>query len=156
MTDTVKHYIWKEGETEFAPTSADAKDLETRFPGIRYSSCDGLNNKGKRTNIHTESYADSDELRVWQGETVTREPTTITLSLYFIGENRQVIYEEFYQYISNGKVYYWDNVRKKQAYMILEDELKIREDVYKGSTPYISVDFKFQNIWGACKDVETF
>jgi hypothetical protein len=106
--------------------------------------------------VHTESYADSDELRVWQGDTVAREATTITLDLYFIGSNRQDVYEDFYQYISNGKVYYWDNMRKKQAYMIFKDALKVREDVYKGSTPYIRADFKFQNVWGACKDVETF
>jgi hypothetical protein len=47
-------------------------------------------------------------------------------------------------------------MRKKQAYMILKDALKVKEDVYKGSTPYIRADFKFQNVWGACKDVETF
>lgn len=154
MVDTIKHYMWKEGDTEFSPTGV--KDLEARFPGLKYSSCAGLNDKGKRTNIHTESYADSDELRVWQGDTVIREATNITLELYFIGENRQKAYDDFYEYISNGKVYYWDNVRKKQAYMVLNDALKVKEDVYKGSTPYMRVDFKFQNIWGACKNVETF
>lgn len=154
MVDAIKHYMWKEGDTEFSPTGE--KDLETRFPGLKYSSCAGLNDKGKRTNIHTESYADSDELRVWQGDTVKREATNITLELYFIGEGRQEAYDEFYEYISNGKVYYWDNARKKQAYMVLNDAPNVKEDVYKGSTPYIRVDFKFQNIWGACKNVETF
>lgn len=154
MVDTIKHYMWKEGETEFSPTGV--KDIEARFQGLKYSSCAGLNDKGKRTNIHTESYADSDELRVWQGDTVIREATNITLELYFIGENRQKAYDDFYEYISNDKVYYWDNVRKKQAYMVLSDAPKVKEDVYKGSTPYIRIDFKFQNIWGACKNVETF
>ena len=66
MRNTVKHYMWKDvEETNNSPTGAN--DLETRFHGLKYSECDGLNSKGKRKDVHIERYADSPELRVWLG-----------------------------------------------------------------------------------------
>ena len=54
--------MWKDGETHNLPT--DINDLETRFDGLKYSKCDGLNSKGKRKDVHIEKYADSPEVRV--------------------------------------------------------------------------------------------
>lgn len=142
--------MWKDGEGAYKPTGSN--DIESRFPGLRYSACTGLNDKGKRTNVHIEKHANSDTLRVWQGTDVTREATTITFTLYFIGDDRQEVYDNFYKYISNGKIFYWDNVRKKEALLIFTDSLKPKEDIYKGSVPYILADFKFQNLYGECID----
>lgn len=150
MADTIKHYMWKEGESRNMPGGLD---IEKRFQGMKYSQCDGLLDKGKRKNIQIESYADSNELRVWQGNVVLREATTITFSMYFIGDDRQAKYEAFTEYVSNGKIYYWDNKRKKQAYLVYSEALQPNEDVYKGSTPYILAEFKFKNMWGECKDM---
>lgn len=153
MTDIVKHYMWKDGEVSNSP--AGSKDLESRFRGLRYSKCDGLNSKGKRKNICIEKYADSSELRIWQDKkTVLREATYITFTLFFIGDGRQYVYDSFVEYISNGKIHYWDNVRKKEAYMVLEDAVKPKEEVYNGSTPYLLAEFKMQNIWGECPTKE--
>lgn len=132
--------------------SGTLKDLEVDFKGLLYSKCVGLLKKGKRKNVHIETYAESDTLRVWQGENVTREATDITFTFYFVGTNRQNIYDSFYDYVKNGVISYWDNVRKKEARIILVDAIETKEDIYKGSTPYISADFKFQNIWGESKD----
>lgn len=132
--------------------SGTLKDLEVDFKGLLYSKCVGLLKKGKRKNVHIETYAESDTLRVWQGENVTREATDITFTFYFVGTNRQNIYDSFYDYVKNGVISYWDNVRKKEARIILVDAIEPKEDIYKGSTPYISADFKFQNIWGESKD----
>lgn len=145
MAEIIKHYMQKDGES--------AKDLEIDFEGLKYSKCTGLLDKGKRKNVHIENYADSDTLRVWQGDTVTREATNITFTFFFVGDNRQGTFDMFYNYIKNGRITYWDTKRKKKALLILVDKTEPKEDVYKGSIPYISIDFKFQNLWGECKDV---
>jgi hypothetical protein len=149
--------MWKDGETQNSPTGTD--DLETRFNGLKYSKCDGLNSKGKRKDVHIEKYADSPELRVWLGlKGPIREATDITFTFFFIGDSRQNAYDSFLAYISNGKIHYWDTVRKKEAVMVLVDPIKPREDVYKGSTPYLLAEFKFQNLFGECqtKDITEF
>lgn len=149
--------MWKDGEAYNSPTGTN--DLETRFDGLKYSKCDGLNSKGKRKDVHIEKYADSPEVRVWLGsDGPIREATDITFTFYFIGDSRQSVYESFIEYISNGKIHYWDTVRNKEAFMVLADQVKPKEDVYKGSTPYILAEVKFQNLWGECqtKDITEF
>lgn len=127
--------------------------IEEVFDGLKYKECKGLEDKGKPKNIYTESYADANELRVYMPKEVYRESTTITFTFVFIGENRQSVYEDFYDFVSEKKIYYFDTKRKKKAYMLLNDAVTVGEDVYKGSVPYILVDFKFTNIWGECKQM---
>ena len=140
------HYIQKEGEEK-------VKNLETDFGRILYSKCEGLDTKGKRKNVYTETYSDSDNLRVWQGEEVTREATKITLTLAFIGDRKERgdTFDALYEYIKNGKLYYWDNARKKKAYFIFTEEYKTSEEMFYGSQPYILASFTLQNLWGECK-----
>ena len=147
MTQKYKFYIRKDGDNV-------EKDLEVDFEGLRYVKCEGLLDKGKRKNIYTESYSDSDELRVWQGDEVTREATDITFTFVFMGDNRQAVYEDFYNYVKNGKLTYYDTARNKEALMVLIEAYKPKEDNWKGSTPYIQADFKFKNLRGECKNKE--
>lgn len=128
------------------------KDLESDFVGLLYCKCEGLLAKGERKNIYFESYADSDGVRVWQGDEVVREPTNITFTFYFKGDDRQNVYESFYSYVKNGIISYYDNMRMKEARIVLKEALEPSDDIYKGSTPYITAKFKFQNIWGECRD----
>lgn len=88
------------------------------------------------------------------GDKVLREPTTITMSLYFIGLYRKDVFKSFMSFIDNNKLYYWDTARLKKAYMVLKDAVPVKEDMHKGSIPYMLVDFKFQNLWGECKDCD--
>ena len=143
----IKHYFKKDNE-------AVAKDLEKDFIGLKYCKCVGLELRGVRKNVYTETYADSDELRVWQGDVVTREATEITFTFYFIGDNRQAIVDSFYEYIKNGKIYYWDTMRYKKAYMFFKDKFTISEDMFIGGTPYKKVEVTFQNLWGECKNCD--
>jgi hypothetical protein len=156
MTDTIKHYMWRDGDLKNSPKGS--ADLESRFIGLKYSKCNGLNSKGKRKDIYIEEYADSRELRVWQDKGVFREATSITFEFFFIGDNRQSVYDEFVRYISNGKIYYWDSKRKKEAFMVLVDAIDPKEDTYKGSVPYLLAEFKLQNLWGECptKEINEF
>lgn len=128
------------------------KDLEKDFNGLKYSQCEGLLNKGKRKNVYTEEYADSDTLRVWQDSDVTREATTITFTFCFVGTTRKSVYQSFYEYVKNGIISYYDTARLKEARLILVDALEPSDDIFVGSTPYIKANFKFQNLWGECKD----
>lgn len=149
--EDVKFYMQKV-DANGALISDTFKDLESDFSGMRYSRCVGLMNKGKRKNIYTEQYSDSDTLRVWQGEDVTREATTITFTFVFVGNDRKSVYESFYNYVKNGIIAYYDTARMKEARLVLIDALEPSDDIYKGSTPYIKADFKFQNLWGECKN----
>lgn len=159
MSDIVKHFMWKDGEsigkpiTGFGPKDVD---IEKRWPGIKYSKCNGLTTKGQRKNIHIEEYSDSNELRIWQGDDVIREATDIVFSFFFTGEYRQVTYDDFIDYCSNGKIHYWDTMRKREAIMVLVDKTEPKEDIYKGSIPYIYIEIKFKNLRGECpiKNIE--
>lgn len=141
----IKHYFQKEG-------NSTVYDLESYFSGLKYSKCEGLETRGARKNIYTEEYADSDTLRVWQGSDVTRTATTITFTLYFTGDKRQATFDSFYEFVKNGKIFYWDTKRLKKAYLVLKEEFEPSEDIYHGSTPYKAVNVKFQNLWGECKN----
>lgn len=149
--ENVKFYMQKV-DANGALISDTLRDLEAYFLGMKYSKCEGLLNKGKRKNIHTETYADSDTLRVWQGEEVTREATTITFTFVFAGSTRQSVYDSFYEYVKNGVIAYYDTARMKEARLVLIDALEPSDDIFVGSTPYIKADFKFQNLWGECKN----
>lgn len=142
----VKFYMQKDGE--------DAKDLEADFVGLKYSKCTGLLAKGKIKNKYTETYAESDELRIDEGDDITREATNITFTFFFVGDKRIKTYDAFYNYVKSGKIKYHDTQRKKQAFLSLMEAVEPSEDIWVGSTPYIKADFKFQNLWGECKDYE--
>jgi hypothetical protein len=138
-------YMRRDGDSE-------PVEITEKFSGLRYAKCEGLLDKGKRKDVYTEKYADSDELRVWMSDSINREATTISLTVYFTGADRHSQYNQFYDFINNRKIYYWDTKRLKQAYMILIDKLDPKEEVHLGSIPYIGVTAKFQNLWGECKD----
>lgn len=131
---------------------SDYIDLESYFDGMKYSKCEGLEDFGKIKNIYTETYSDSDTLRVHIPTNITREATTITFTFAFIGDNRQDLYHRFVKHITGHKIRYYDTARMQQAYIVLLNEVKTKEDVYKGKG-YILVDFTFQNLWGECKNL---
>jgi hypothetical protein len=128
------------------------KDLEIDFVGLKYSKCVGLLAKGKIKNKYTETYAESDELRISEGKNVAREATDITFTFFFVGNDRTEIYDNFYNYVKSGKITYYDTQRKKIALLSLFDAVSPSEDIWVGSVPYIKADFKFKNLWGECKD----
>lgn len=141
----VKFYMQKDGEDTI-------KDLEVDFVGLKYSKCTGLLSKGKIKNKYTETYAESDELRINESDVITREATNITFTFFFVGVERIKTYDAFYNYVKSGKIKYHDTQRKKQALLSLMEAVEPSEDIWVGSTPYIKADFKFNNLWGECKD----
>ena len=62
------------------------KSLEDDFGGcIRYKSLSGLNSKGKQKKIYTESFVESDSLRVYVSPVASHDTTTVTLSCCVFG-----------------------------------------------------------------------
>ena len=135
------------------PIEGTLKDLERDFDGLRYSQCVGLNTYGKAQNIHKETYAEKDGFLSFIPDVVTNASTTITLTLYFFGENRQASYDLFYEYIKDGYTRYWDDARNKSFVFIVEQEFKPKDDNWYKGKPYLSVDCKLTNIMGKTVDV---
>lgn len=122
-------------------------DLETAW-SVLYSKCTGLNDNGKVKNIYTETFAESDETKVWITDEPVREPISCTLTLFFVGDNRQASYHNFVETISQGLWYYWDTKRKRKIKFFLQEAITVKDDNYKGNIKYMEVDFKLTCVWG--------
>lgn len=133
---------------------APRKNLEVDFEGLLYSKAKGLNDKGKIKNSYSEKYADSDRLRVYFPQEPKREATTVTFTLYFTGENRYAVFDEFVKYVSGGFRAFWDTKRKKRLIFYASDEAKVADEKWYGGTPYLSLDLRVQNVFGETFDVK--
>lgn len=122
--------------------------LEDEYVGLKYSKMDGLNTIGKTKNIYTEKYADGDMLRVYYPKAVKNEATTVTLTLYFFGENRADILENFLYELRQCVHRYWDTARNLWFDFYIDGEVKPTDENWYSGTPYFKVDLKMQNIYG--------
>lgn len=130
------------------------KSLERDFQGLRYSKIDGIEALGAPKNVYSESYADADRLRVYAPKDIKHKETTVTLTLYFVGDNRFESLDAFNAYIKGGFHRYWDTARNKWFAFYIKDELKPAESMWYGSVPYLRMDYKLTNIFGRTFDVE--
>lgn len=130
------------------------KRLEQDFKGLRYSKIDGIEAIGAPKNVYSESYADSDRLRVYAPKDVKHKETTVTLTLFFVGDERFKTLDAFNGYIKGGLHRYWDTARNKWFAFYIKDELKPAEQVWYGSVPYLKMDYPLINIFGRTFDVE--
>lgn len=130
--------------------SGKSYDLEKDFEGLRYLKCTGLDAVGKPKNIYTESYHESEEERVYMPseEKITREPIDVVLSLLFVGEGRIDTILRFNNFIKGGFRKYWDTARNKSIVFYIDDAITIKEETFKGSNPYIQIDYKLKCIKG--------
>lgn len=146
MMNGAKHYMQKYGTDD--DSLVPIMDLEDDFPGLVYLEADGLSAKGAPKNIYFETYAENDETRVYVPKTVCRESTEIKITFGFFGKNRREVYDDFYDYVSHGKIKYWDTARNRMVKMVLDSSVEPEDDVLKGSTPYIRAEFSFRNLFG--------
>lgn len=126
--------------------------LEDYFSGMKYVSCEGLSTKGKIKNIYTENFAEVEDLRVYMPETVVRENTDIEFVFGFEKENRRDTFDRFVDWVSGYKIKYWDTARNRELEMVLIDKVEVDEDILIGSSPFITVNFKFKNLKGSTKN----
>ena len=125
--------------------------LEDYFSGMKYISCEGLSTKGKIKNIYTENFAEVEDLRVYMPETVVRENTDIEFVFGFEKANRRDTFDSFVDWVSGYKIKYWDTARNRELEMVLIDKIEVDEDILLGSSPFMTVNFKFKNLKGSTK-----
>lgn len=125
--------------------------LEDYFSGMKYVSCEGLSTKGKIKNIYTENYAEVEDLRIYMPDDVVRENTDIEFVFGFEKENRRDTFDSFVDWVSGYKIKYWDTARNRELEMVLIDKIEVDEDILIGSSPFITVNFKFKNLKGSTK-----
>lgn len=150
-TSKYKFYM-AECDAEWKIKSNTQKDLEVDFEGLRYQEAKGLNLTGK-PRLYTETYADADKVRVYIPDDVTYEPTIITFSFVFFGDNRYKTYDDFVAWVSGKKMVYWDTARGKYAYFCVADSIQPAEEMWYGSTPYLRLELKVTNVYGRTFDV---
>ena len=135
------------------PIAGTLKDLEEDFEGLRYSELKGIHFVGAPKNVYTEEFSESNTLRTYVPDNVANKNTSLSLKLYFFGENRAKTYDLFNKFISNGYTKYWDEYRNKSFIFILNKEIKpATENWYKG-TPYLEVTYNLTNIYGKTFDI---
>lgn len=134
--------------------SENAFDLEKDFEGLRYLKCTGLNSIGKPLNLYTERYHESEKERVYMPDEadITREPIDVVLSLLFVGEERANTMLRFNNFIKGGFRKYWDTARNKSIVFYIDDAITVKEEMSKGSNPYIQIDYKLRCIKGYADD----
>lgn len=141
---TMSSYQFYIQRNSIAGATESAKNLEIDFPGLKYKSLEGIDNYGK-PKLYTETYAESDDLRIFIPDVITRDNPEIVLTLCFFGNNRREIYHAFVEFITGCVITYWDTCRDRKIRMVLTEAIATSEDKLYGSTPYIEVPFKFKN-----------
>ena len=163
MESTYKFYMVACDNKGNPIVGAQTMDLEKDFKvekngvvvgQLRYKECKGLNEIGA-ARVYTKEYSDSDRLRVHIPDNLTHKPTAVTLTLYFVGEDRYTVYDSFNAYLKGSKYHiYYDTARKKKLIFFVKDRISVGESQWFGSTPYIQVSYKLSNIFGRTFDVE--
>lgn len=149
MSESKYKFYIQECDKDGTPTG-EAKDLEKDFEGLRYMKCTGLATIGKPLNIYTERYHEVERERLFipDSDKITREAIDVVLSLVFVGEERATTMQNFNNFIKGGVRKYWDTARKKSVVFYIDDAITIKEEMSKGSNPYIQIDYKLSCIKG--------
>ena len=71
--------------------------------------------------------------------------------LGFEKESRRDTFDSFVDWVSGHKIKYWDTARNRELEMVLIDKVEVDEDILIGSSPFITVNFKFKNLKGSTK-----
>ena len=128
---------------------------EGGWDGLLYMRADGMNDIGKSKNIYTEGYADDDRLRVYlpSDGNYANDATKITMHFLIVGnaEQRQSTLKSFSDYIRVGIHRYWDDARNLEFDFIVQDEIKVSDERWHGSQPYVEIQVPMQNLNGSTK-----
>lgn len=128
-------------------------NVEDEFAGLLYMKAEGLNDIGKSKNIYTEEYADSDRMRVYLPVDYANEATKITMHFLIVGdaEQRHVTLRNFADYLRFGVHRYWDDARNLEFDFIVQDEIKVSDERWHGSQPYVEIQVTMQNLNGSAR-----
>ena len=127
-------------------------DIEDKFK-CKYVKFEGLSETGNVKNVYTETYADSEGLRVYVPDEVLYEHTDISLTLLFSPsstDENDVQYNEraFFEYVSGHKIEYHDTFRNRYVSLLLINKPEVVGEVLYGGSRYREVKYTFKNIYG--------
>ncbi|MBO4785923.1 MAG: hypothetical protein J5510_02545 [Prevotella sp.] len=151
------HYIQR---IDIANQSVINIEEEKSFAGLLYMRAEGMNDIGKPKDVYTEDYADSDRLRVYLPEDAnyTNEATKITMHFLVVGDaaQRQTTIKNFFNYVRVGTHRYKDDARNLEFDFIVTDELKVSDEKWHGSQPYVEIAVTMQNLNGKTRPATTW
>ena len=143
-------------------------DIEEEFPGLLYSSAKGIYDIGKPKNIYTEQYADSDRTRVYipienlngqlkhDTSLIANEATTVEMTFLVVGDadTRRDVITAFEDYVRTGIHMYYDTARQMKFNFFVSDAIKVSEEKWHGTQPYVEMTVPLQNINGKTRHEE--
>ena len=156
----IKRYRKSNGK--YVAMDASALSLEDDFGFIRYKAMSGLNSIGKNKSVYVETYAESEDARIYMSDEVRREQTSCTLSVYVFGSDPSLptslplstrianagnTWAEFYSKIEGCLILWQDNYRQRKALFYVLEAPDVKTDMIKG-VPYLQCDIKLTNVFG--------
>ena len=146
-----KHYNKETGKYD-KEDIGELIDIEEHFK-CKYVKFEGLSETGKVKNIYTETYAETEELRMYIPDEVLYENTEMSLTLLFAPNSTndsdvQDNERAFFEYISGHKIEYHDTFRNRYVSLILVNKPEVIGEVLYGGSRYREVKYTFKNIYG--------
>jgi len=141
-----KFYIQRYG-IDTAPV-----DVEATYK-CKYVKATGISENGKAKNIYTESYAETDELRVYLPTQIAYENTKIKINLLFpaVSADRMDVQDNertFFEAVSGKKIEWHDNFRNRYVTLVLIEAPKVTGELLYSGCRYRHIEYTFQNVFG--------
>ena len=152
----IQKYSSKHWNKETSQYDEDVKgeliDIEEQFK-CKYVKFEGLSETGKVKNIYTETYAETEELRMYIPDEVLYDNTDMSLTLLFspYSENDSDVQDNeraFFEYVSGHKIEYHDTFRNRYVSLLLLNKPEVVGEVLYGGSRYREVKYTFKNIYG--------
>lgn len=146
-SDSFKFYIQRIGIDD-API-----DVEATFHCL-YVKATGISENGKAKNIYTESYPETDRMRLYIPDEIAYDNTSIVISLLFPGYpdgGRMDVQDNeraFFEAVSGKKIEWHDNFRNRYVTLILIEAPKVTAETLYGGSRYRQMEYTFQNVYG--------
>ena len=144
---------WDKNKSQYVEEAkGELIDIEAQFK-CKYVKFEGLSETGKVKNIYTETYAETEELRMYIPDEVLYENTDMSLTLLFspYSENDSDVQDNeraFFEYVSGHKIEYHDTFRNRYVSLLLLNKPEVVGEVLYGGSRYREVKYTFKNIYG--------
>lgn len=144
---------WDKNKSQYVDEAkGELIDIEAQFK-CKYVKFEGLSETGKVKNIYTETYAETEELRVYIPDEVLYENTDLSLTLLFAPDSAndsdvQNNERAFFEYVSGHKIEYHDTFRNRYVSLLLLNKPEVIGEVLYGGSRYREVKYTFKNIYG--------
>ena len=144
---------WDKNKSQYVEEAkGELIDIEAQFK-CKYVKFEGLSETGKVKNIYTETYAETEELRMYIPDEVLYENTDMSLTLLFAPSSAndndvQDNERAFFEYVIGHKIEYHDTFRNRYVSLLLLNKPEVVGEVLYGGSRYREVKYTFKNIYG--------